>query len=146
MTDAAEIDLSAPNPFLNPGVHLWKVTKAERGVSKTGGNDQIKVEFCRDDSPMQKMADYLTLSATAYDSTKQKLLAFFPQGYRGSLADLAFQLVGTKVYAQTEISEFKGSSSLRPTRGALSHNGYAPFIEGGAAPAGYVAPVDDTPF
>lgn len=144
MTDAAEIDLSAPNPFLNPGVHLWRVTKAERGVSKSG-NDQIKVEFARDDSPMQKMVDYLTLSAGAYDSTKQKLLAFFPQGYKGSLADLAFQLVGTKVYAQTEISEFKGSSTLRPTRGALSHNGYAPFIEGGAAPAGYVAP-DEVPF
>jgi len=145
VSQEAEIDLSAPNPYLTPGVHLWRVDKAERGVSKSSGNDQITVAFSRVDSPGTKMKDYLTLSAGAYDSTRQKLLAFFPQGYKGSLADLAFQLIGVRVYAHTEVNDFQGNSSLRPIRGALTHNGYAPFVEGGPATAGYVAP-DDIPF
>jgi len=143
MTD--ELDLTATNPFLSPGVHLWKVDKAEKGVSRTSGKDKITVNFSRDDNPQHKMTDHLSLSAGAFDGTKQKLKAMLGADFKGSFADACFQLVGTKVFASTEINEFNGRTGLRPIQGALTHNGYMPYVKDGAVPAGYIPP-EDPPF
>lgn len=140
-----ELDLTATNPYLAPGVHLWKVDKAEKGVSRTSGKDKITVNFSRDDNPQHKMTDHLSLSPGAFDGTKQKLQALLGPDFRGSYADACFQMIGAKVYVSTEVNEFNGRTGLRPIQNTLTHNGYQPFVEDGPAPAGYEPP-EPTPF
>lgn len=142
--DIIEVDLTAPNPSLEPGVDLWQVDEAKSDKSKRTGDPMIVLKLSRVRRSTDKVTDRIMLAGGGYDMGQQKLGAFVPPGFKGKLN--LVDLRNARVYANTEVTSFEGRSKLEvKPRDGLPHAGYAPFIEGGPVPPGYVAP-DEVPF
>lgn len=142
------IDMTAPDPGLTPGVDLWEVIAAEEALS-SGKDKMLKLKFCRVSSPGDKLDDNIMLAGKGWSIGKRKLAALLSPDFKGELDVL--DLVHRRLWLSTGISQWTDSKGavrdqLKVMIDGLKHAGYQRAED---IPPGCTAPTisaDDIPF
>lgn len=135
-------DPDAPDPSLEAGIHLWRVTKCEEGKSKSKGLNQFKVNLVRVDNSSAEFQVYIPLEGASRKYGIPKILAFLP-GKKGPIDAVDF--LDRRVWIATRIKQDKDKDgNLKPgefrldiNENLLRYKGMQPENE---VPDGYSAP------
>lgn len=140
------IDLDAPDPSLEAGIHLYRVAKCEEKASQKTGDMMFVLELARVDNSNMRLRSQIMLEGRGRKYGVRKLSALLGTGFKGEITPDS--ILERKVWVATKVTEYTTKDGSKDFRlevndALLRCGGFQPE---GEIPDGCALPEDSQPF